>query len=128
MLLVLLGIAAIVGVVTGLAKRKSDQIQKSDYKPQASRSFTALQEPTGTREINIWHSNWKATGITVSVPQYALDVRAEVSTFTADGRQVVKVVEKTLKFPNVLAQLDSAAAREMMIEALIAALRAEAEA
>ena len=51
--------------------------------------------------INIYTSDWKATGNHISVPQYSMTIRAEWTD--KDGESHTKT--KTFNFPNVLANI-----------------------
>ena len=67
------------------------------------------------REVNVWTSNWRATGGSVSVPQYELKVRVQWTD--DDGTQHEQ--ELTVRFPNVLAQMPTRYVAERMKDMLL---------
>lgn len=50
------------------------------------------------REVNVYTSNWQATGLKVQVPQYTVDVTLK----WIDDAGVAHTRSETLKFPNFL--------------------------
>ena len=71
------------------------------------------------REVNVFITNWQATGQTVNTPQYSVDVRIDwtKNDGTADTRTA------TVRFPNVLAQLPVAWVKQEMEDLLLRAAR-----
>lgn len=67
------------------------------------------------QSVNLFTSGWKATGASVAVPQFELTVRFEYTTEAG----VVKSGARTVRFPNVLAQLPADVVAEKMTEMLI---------
>lgn len=50
------------------------------------------------RSVNVWTDNWRATGNTVPVPQYAVDVTLQ----WIDNRGEQHERSETIRFPNFL--------------------------
>lgn len=73
------------------------------------------------REVNVYTSNWRATGNTVSVPQYELKVRFQ----WLDNDGAGYVGERTVRFPNVLQNLHAGYVGERMKEMLLDYVRLE---
>jgi len=71
------------------------------------------------REVNVYTSNWQATGVNVSVPQYMLTVRFQ----WIDQAGASHEGTRTVLFPNVLAQLPAVYVAERMTEMLLAYAR-----
>jgi hypothetical protein len=67
------------------------------------------------REINLFTSNWKATGKNISVPQYSVDVTLN----WIDDEGVSHTRSETLKFPNFLANVGAADLKEWLTELLV---------
>jgi hypothetical protein len=67
------------------------------------------------REINLFTSNWKATGKNISVPQYSVDVTLN----WIDDEGVSHTRSETLKFPNFLANVGAADLKEWLTELMI---------
>ena len=68
-----------------------------------------------TREVNIYTSNWKKTGINVSVPQYSVDVTLN----WIDNEGLPHTRSETLKFPNFLAKAEVADLKEWLTELML---------
>ena len=68
-----------------------------------------------SREVNIYTSNWKATGKNVSVPQYSIDVRFEATK--DDGTKVDRT--ETLKFPNFLQNVGEEDLKEWLTDLVL---------
>jgi len=64
------------------------------------------------REINLFTSNWKATGKNISVPQYSVDVTIN---WTADDGGS-HTASETLRFPNFLQNVGAADLKEWLTE------------
>lgn len=67
------------------------------------------------REVNIYTSNWRATGTNVSVPQYAVDVT--INATKNDGTGVTR--SETLRFPNFLQKVGAADLKEWLTELML---------
>jgi len=67
------------------------------------------------REVNVYTSGWRATGVNVQVPQYELVVRFE----WVDNAGVSHTGKRTVKFPNVLAQMPAEYVAERMKDVLL---------
>lgn len=50
------------------------------------------------RNLNVWRTNWHATGITVPVDQYEVDIHIEWINEAGEPREHTE----TVQFPNVL--------------------------
>lgn len=67
------------------------------------------------REVNLYTSNWKKTGVNVSVPQYSVDV-----TFNwVDNDGEAHTRSETLKFPNFLQNVGAADLKEWLTELML---------
>jgi len=67
------------------------------------------------REVNLYTSNWQATGNNIRVPQYSVDV-----TFNwIDNEGESHTRSETLKFPNFLANVGAADLKEWLTELMI---------
>jgi len=64
------------------------------------------------REINLFTSNWKATGKNISVPQYSVDVT--INWTADDGTPNTR--SETLRFPNFLQNVGAADLKEWLTE------------
>lgn len=73
------------------------------------------------REVNVYTSGWKATGTTVSVPQYELVVRFQWVDVTGVSHKGTR----TVRFPNVLTQLPASYVAERMKDMLLDYARQE---
>lgn len=71
------------------------------------------------QNVNVWFSGWRATGNTVNTPQYEVTVRYQWT----DDAGVTHEDERTVRFPNVLAQLPAAWVKEEMQTLLLKAAR-----
>lgn len=67
------------------------------------------------RSVNVWTSNWRATGNSVPVPQYEQTIRME--WVTDDGQE--REAERTVRFPNVLANIPARRLKEYVEEMLM---------
>ena len=67
------------------------------------------------REVNIYTTNWRATGQNVNVPQYAVDVT--INATNNDGTKITR--SETLKFPNFLQNVGAADLKEWITELMI---------
>lgn len=67
------------------------------------------------REINLYTSNWHATGKNISVPQYSVDVT--INWITNDG--IARTASETLRFPNFLSKVGAADLKEWLTEMMI---------
>jgi len=67
------------------------------------------------REVNVYTSGWKATGTNVSVAQYEMIVRFP----WVDRDGVSHEGTRTVKFPNVLAQMPAEYVAERMKDMLL---------
>lgn len=67
------------------------------------------------REVNLFTSNWKATGKNISVPQYTVDVTIN----WIDNAGVSRTRSETLKFPNFLQTVGAADLKEWLTELMI---------
>ena len=65
--------------------------------------------------INLFTTNWHATGTNVSVPQYSMEVRV----LWIDSEGVEHEGTRTVLFPNVLNNLPPAHVKEKIEEMLI---------
>lgn len=67
------------------------------------------------REVNIFTSNWKATGKSVSVPQYSVDLT--INWIVGDGTKTTRT--ETLLFPNALSRVGADDLKEWLLELLV---------
>lgn len=67
------------------------------------------------REVNLYTSNWQATGKTISVPQYSVDVT--INWIADDGTPNTR--SETLRFPNFLANVGAADLKEWLTELML---------
>ena len=67
------------------------------------------------REVNLYTSNWQATGKTISVPQYSIDVQLD----WIDNEGVSHTRSETLKFPNFLQNVGAADLKEWLTELML---------
>lgn len=67
------------------------------------------------REVNLFVSNWKATGKNISVPQYSVDVT--INWIAKDGTTHTR--SETLKFPNFLQTVGAADLKEWLTELML---------
>ena len=67
------------------------------------------------REVNVFTSNWKKTGVNVSVPQYSVDVA--INWTANDGTQNTR--SEILKFPNFLTNVGADDLKEWLTELMI---------
>jgi len=67
------------------------------------------------REVNLYTSKWQATGKTISVPQYSVDVTLN----WIDNEGIAHTRSETLKFPNFLQNVGAADLKEWLTELLI---------
>lgn len=67
------------------------------------------------REVNIFTSNWKKTGVNISVPQYSVVVT--INFTRNDGTQ--GTATETLKFPNFLNNVGAADLKEWLTELML---------
>lgn len=67
------------------------------------------------REVNLFTSNWQATGKNISVPQYSVAVQLD----WIDNAGVSHTRSETLKFPNFLANVGAADLKEWLTELMI---------
>lgn len=75
------------------------------------------------KDVNVYFENWKATGSTVNVPQFEVQIRLEWTR--NDGSKATR--SETARFPNVLGQLALAELREWMENILVAEMRQRLE-
>lgn len=75
------------------------------------------------REVNVYTSNWRATGNNVSVPQYAVDVT--IKWVADDGTK--KERSETLRFPNFLQNLTNDELKEWLTEMMLQEARQRLE-
>lgn len=66
-------------------------------------------------EVNIFTSNWKKTGVNVSVPQYSVDVT--INWINNNGTPATRTV--TLKFPNALTNLSADEMKKWITDILL---------
>ena len=71
------------------------------------------------QNVNVFYTNWRATGANVSVPQYAMDITINWTDDTGTARTATR----TVQFPNFLAQLPPAWAQQEMQELVLRAAR-----
>lgn len=64
------------------------------------------------REVNLFTSNWRATGLKIQVPQYSVDVRLD----WIDNDGVSHTRSEILKFPNFLQRVGAADLKEWLTE------------
>ena len=64
------------------------------------------------RELNLFTSNWKATGKNISVPQYSVDVTLN----WIDDSGGSHTASETLRFPNFLQNVGAADLKEWLTE------------
>jgi hypothetical protein len=67
------------------------------------------------RSVNVWTSNWGATGNTVPVPQYKVDVTLQWTT--NDGE--VKERSETIRFPNFLQNVGAKDLKRWLTELML---------
>lgn len=67
------------------------------------------------REVNLYTSNWKATGKNINVPQYSVDVT--INWIDNDG--VAHTRNETLLFPNFLQNVGAADLKEWLTDLMI---------
>jgi hypothetical protein len=67
------------------------------------------------REVNIYTSRWKKTGVNVSVPQYSVDVT--INFTRNDGTSATRT--ETLKFPNFLSKVGADDLKEWLTELML---------
>ena len=67
------------------------------------------------REVNVHTSGWKATGTNVSVPQYEMSVLFQ----WVDAAGVSHEGTRTVRWPNVLANMPTAYVADRMREMLL---------
>lgn len=67
------------------------------------------------REVNVYTSNWKATGTNVSVPQYRVDVTLN----WVNDAGVAHTRSETVKFPNFLQNVGAADLKEWLTELML---------
>ena len=67
------------------------------------------------RELNLFTSNWKATGKNISVPQYSVNVT--LNWIDNDGE--AHTASETLRFPNFLQNVGAADLKEWLTELMI---------
>lgn len=68
-----------------------------------------------TREVNVYTSNWKATGINVNVPQYSVDITLNWT----DNEGAKHTRSETLKFPNFLQKVGAADLKEWLTDLML---------
>lgn len=71
------------------------------------------------REVNVYTSNWRATGNDISVPQYAVDVT--IKWIKDDGTSAER--SETLRFPNFLQNLTNTELKEWLTELMLQEVR-----
>ena len=71
------------------------------------------------RDVNVFFSNWRATGTNVSTPQYAIDVTLNWT----DANGSPRTATRTVLFPNLLAQLPAAWVADEMKDLILRAAR-----
>lgn len=71
------------------------------------------------REVNLFTSNWKKTGVNVSVPQYSVSVTIN----WVDNAGVSHTKSETLKFPNFLQNVGAADLKEWLTALMISEAR-----
>lgn len=76
------------------------------------------------RAIEATISNWRQTGESVSVPQYAVDVMVSWQERTGDVLSQHHHNE-TVYFPNVLAQMPAAWIKAELLDLMLRALKAK---
>lgn len=74
------------------------------------------------RNVNVWITNWRQTGQQVSVPQYAVDIRAE--WIGNDGQPRERT--ETVRFPNILGDVPASWIKEELTNLMFRALRVKA--
>lgn len=67
------------------------------------------------KDINIYTSNWKATGTNVNVPQYSVNVTLNWT----DNAGIAHTRSETLKFPNFLQNVGAADLKEWLTELML---------
>ena len=67
------------------------------------------------KEVNVWTSNWRATGNNVQVPQYAVDITLQWITDTGEKKER----SETIRFPNVLQNVKAADLKEWLTELML---------
>lgn len=67
------------------------------------------------REVNLFTSNWQATGKNISVPQYSVNVTLN----WIDSEGLPHTRSETLKFPNFLQNVGAADLKEWLTELMI---------
>lgn len=71
------------------------------------------------RNVNVWLTNWRATGITVPVDQYTVDIKIQ---WTADDGGQREHVE-TVRFPNVLRDVPVAWLKDELVNLILRCVR-----
>jgi hypothetical protein len=66
------------------------------------------------RSVNVWTTNWRATGTNVQVPQYEQTIRIEWVDDAGEARKA----QRTVRFPNVLANIPARRPKEY-VEAML---------
>ena len=120
-----IALALVAGVGLGLILRRQPvEPEEEIIHLGTERAETAMaldEEPVsiGTRSVNVWLENWRATGSQVRVDQYELDVRLEwTKTDGSDGSW-----EGVVTFPNDLALVPTAWLKEELTDLLLRAAR-----
>lgn len=67
------------------------------------------------REVDLYTSNWQATGKTISVPQYSVDVTLN----WIDNEGLPHTRSETLRFPNFLQNVGAADLKEWLTDLMI---------
>lgn len=67
------------------------------------------------REVNLYTSNWRATGKNISVPQYSVNVQID----WIDNEGLSHTASETLLFPNFLSRVGTADLKEWLTELMI---------
>ena len=67
------------------------------------------------REVNLYTSNWQATGKNISVPQYNVNVTIN----WLDNEGVRQTRTETLLFPNFLSRVGAADLKEWLTDLMI---------
>ena len=68
-----------------------------------------------TRELNLFTSNWQATGKNISVPQYSVNVQIN----WIDNEGLPHTASKTLLFPNFLSRVGAADLKEWLTDLML---------
>ena len=67
------------------------------------------------REVNVFTTNWKKTGVNVSVPQYSVNVTIN----WIDNNGVAQTRSDILKFPNFLNNVGADDLKEWLTELMV---------